>query len=98
MRRCEQVMSAPHLADIAHELVCEARGRECLNNRDCPLWDASSILGATPLDREIRETATTSPADLPPDLAGMVPLPRAAMNDGERTTEEGASSSEDAPS
>lgn len=96
MRRCEQVMSAPHLADIAHELVCEARGRECLSNRDCPLWDGSNIDGAAPLDREIRETVMP-PENLPPDLAGMVPLPRAAeVTDAQ--TEEGASSSEGAPS
>lgn len=97
MRTCEQVMSAPHLADIAHELVCEARGRECLNNRDCPLWDGSKIAGAVPLDREIREAALPSPANLPPDVADMVPLPRAAA-DADEQTEEGASSSEGAPS
>lgn len=91
-------MSAPHFADIAHDLVCEARGRECISNRDCPLWDGESILGAAPLDREIRESV---PRDLTEDaLPGMVPLPRAGVGGdvGELTTKEGASSVEGAPS
>lgn len=95
MRRCQQVMSAPHLADIAHDLVCEARGRECLNNRDCPLWDGSKIEGLAPLLREIRESASETPEQ---DLAGLIPEPRAPEVEDAQETGEGASSSEDAPS
>lgn len=95
MRRCLQVMSAPHLADIAHDLVCEARGRECLNNRDCPLWDGSKIEGLAPLLREIRESASELPER---DLAGLVPEPRAPEVARTQDVEEGASSTEDAPS
>jgi hypothetical protein len=96
MLRCEQVMSAPHYAHIAHDLVCKARGRECLDDRDCPLWDGANIEGTAPLDREIRESVPT--LDVPPDVEGMVPLPRAAADVGDLETAEGASSKEDAPS